>query len=279
MKIGITGAAGFLGNSLIKKLIEIGEKDLVCFDIVDIPEGPYERKKVNLAEKEIIDELKDVDIVFHCASIHPWKKYTDAQYLDYNIKGTWNLYKSCCEFGIKKVVLTSSIAVNGYTFPPEKWPVKENIITTPCDLYSLTKQVQETIADHFAVYKDIQTIALRPCGFIPKDDITTGFLLLKHYLLIEDLVDAHISALYCKKEIKKFEAFIIANKLPYTKKDKNLTGWELPEKYFPGVKEFFEKKGFKEFSLPVLFSTNKAKKILGWQPKYNFDWWWKNRKY
>lgn len=278
MKIGITGAGGFLGSNILKKLIETGEKDIVCFDIKKIPDGPYKKVKINLAEKEIIKELKGIDVIFHCASIHPWKNYSNSQYIDYNIKGTWNLYRSCKEYGIKKVILTSSIAVNGYSFPAEKWPVKENMITTPCDLYSLTKQTQEKIGQHYADFHNIQTISLRPCYFVPKDFLTTGFLLLKHYILIDDLVNAHICALKSKKRMGKFEPFIIANELPYSSKDKNLSGWKLAEKYFPGVEDWFKSKGFCDFEISVVFSIKKAKKLLNWKPEYNFQWWWEKAK-
>jgi len=278
MKIGITGAGGFLGKNLVKKLIENGEKDIVCFDMTEIPDGKYKKIKINLSEKEIIEELKGIDVIFHCASIHPWKNYSDFQYIDFNIKGTWNLYKSCKEFGIKKVILTSSIAVNGYSFPPEKWPVRENMITVPCDLYSFTKQSQEKIAQHFAEFHNIQTISLRPCYFVPQDKIKTGFLLLKHYILIDNLVNAYIAALKCENKLNKFEPFIIANELPYTGEDRNLKGWELVEKYFPGVKEYFIKNGFEKFEISVVFSIEKAKKFLNWKPQYNFDWWWKKIK-
>lgn len=90
-KIAVTGAAGHLGSHLTTALISAGFK-VVGLDFAPPPVSfPKEGKfvKTDLLNSEVLEKaLTGVDIIVHCASIHPWKSYTDQQYIDLNIKGT-----------------------------------------------------------------------------------------------------------------------------------------------------------------------------------------------
>jgi len=183
------------------------------------------------------------------------------------------------ELGIKKVVLTSSIAASGLVFPPEMWPVGEELQLDPEDIYSYTKYCQEVVAKCFAKVHGIQTLALRPCSFMQREPLKQALTLLGNHMNVQDLVSAHIAAL--KADIpSKFEAFYITNKLPYTSKDSDVAHdpWLLAERYFPGVKKWFTDRGFKSYYIGTVYSLEKAKKMLGWEPVHNFEWTWEEAK-
>ena len=287
----VTGAAGHLGSHLIPLLVAEGFR-IRGLDIVE-PKKPL-LKGAEFFKADLIDagQLRPVfegsDIIVHCASIHPWKKYTDEQYLDNNIKGTWVLYSTAAELGIDKIVLTSSIAASGTSgIPVEAWPVSEDAEFVRGGLYCVTKHTQEDIARHFADHGKVRTIALRPPAFMPLADAwTTGrWLLAGMYSVVEDVAAPHVNAVRVFAGVQEpgaplaaFEAFNITNQPPFTKEDvaelgpdANLGG--LVKKYWPDAYEWLIAKGWDPSGLPVVFDNSKVKRALGWQAEHNFQRW------
>jgi nucleoside-diphosphate-sugar epimerase len=284
----VTGAAGHLGSHLVPALLGEGA-DVVGTDIVEPPEiaagAPFVHCDLTDAAA-LPDVLSGADLIVHCASIHPWKKYTDAQYLDANVKGTWHLYAVAASLGIGRIVLTSSIAASGYNAPPETWPVSEDAQSTPTDLYSLTKHVQEDIARLFAAKGQVRTIALRPPAFMPKPDLETGFSLTGCFAVVEDIVSAHVAAARVMTgrqspggPLEPFEALFITNRLPYTAEDAGLRDPDggigpLVRKYWPEAYDWLVARGYAGRSLHAVYDLSKAKRLLGWEPKFNFEQWY-----
>ena len=225
------------------------------------------------------------DLVVHCAAIHPWKSYTDDQYLDANLKGTWHLYSALAAAGITKVVLTSSIAANGYHVPPASWPVTEEQDFPVGDLYSQTKRFQEDIARYHARNHGIQTVALRPPAFMPVSEQATGLALLKPFAMVADIVAAHVAAVRTLMDgatntpgLNLFEAIFITNQLPYDAEDfesYRKTGQlgPLVQRHFPEAYGWFQAQGGSH-DLTAVYSLEKAKRLLGWTPQFNFEQWW-----
>ena len=283
MCIAVTGAAGHLGANLCRRLAGLGEGDLVRIDLRDLPDGPGEARQANLAEPgDAAAALEGADVIVHCAAVHPWRPYTEEQYVDLNIKGTWYVYAAAAGLGVERVILTSSIAAAGYRFTPEAWPISEEMETTPSDIYSFTKHSQEVTARHFASDHGIATIALRPPAFMPKGELETGLSLLGAFCLVDDVVEAHVAALMAKEISSGFEAFFATNRLPYGSQDGDIAGdaWSLVERHYPGVRAWFGDRGLGSLVpwVPAVYSIEKAKTALGWQPRYSFDWWWRENR-
>jgi nucleoside-diphosphate-sugar epimerase len=281
----ITGAAGHLGSHLIAELLAAGHR-LRGFDRVHMPDSPLPPEDCitgDLADREAVEAaLKGVDIVMHCASIHPWKQYSDAQHIDANIKGTWTLYSAIAQSGVRKAVLTSSVAATGYSSGLQnRWPVVESDETTPGDIYSYTKQAQEGIAKSFAKSAGVQTIALRPPAFMPRSPEETGLGLLGCYGVVQDIVSAHVAAgkaLIDGVQMEPFEAFFVTNELPYTSQDVPLledgqVGLKLVGKYWPHTVEWLRANGFTAAWCPAAYDLSKAKRLLGWSPETSFGSW------
>jgi len=280
MKIAVTGAAGHLGSTICEMLIKEGMDDIIGIDVKENLSSVREKRKADLSIlDQAVESLKGAEVIIHCASIHPLYKYTHAQYMDFNIKGTWNVYWAAKELGIKKIVLTSSIAATGSIFPPGTWPVTEDMQQSPEDIYSYTKYCQEVTGKCFAKAHDIRTIALRPCSFMQREPLKQALTLLGNHMNVQDIASAHIAVL--KADIPSmFEAFFVTNKLPYTSKDSDIAHdpWLLAERYFPGVKNWFTDRGYKSYYIGAVYSLGKAKKMLGWEPVRNFEWTWEEAK-
>ena len=286
----LAGAAGHLGSHLAPALVEAGF-EVTGIDVLE-PTQPQPRRWRFVAadllrREEYKDFLREADLVVHCASIHPWKPYSDDQYLENNIRGTWHLYTLAAELGIGKIVLTSSIAATGYRgIRPEDWPVTEDRQFPLEDIYGLTKRTQEEIAGVFAQQGKIRTLALRPPAFMPKDELETGFMLTGAYAVVHDVVSAHVAAVRVLAGLQKpgepvgdFEAIFVTNALPYTSEDALLLARDGNVK--PLVKmrwleayDWLEQKGFEGGWLPALYDLSKAKRILDWTPRRNFDQWY-----
>jgi nucleoside-diphosphate-sugar epimerase len=282
IKVAVTGAVGHLGSRCVSLLASEGY-DVVATDVLEAnpPEAKY--IKADLTDSSSIrDAIRGAQIVVHCASIHPWREYTDSQYIDTNIKGTWNLYREAAELGIKRVVLTSSISAIGYPeHPADLCPITEERLFPLNDLYSLTKNVQETIAKTYAATGDITTIALRPPPFMPKPWLDTGFLLTGVFAIVDDIASAHVAAanwMVDREERPNFEAFFVVNELPYTRDDVVSLGQDanvepLVKKHWPSQYEGLIGNGYRGTRLVGLYDISKARERFGWSPKFNFLEW------
>ena len=295
-RVLVTGASGHLGSHLVPLLIAEG-LDVVGMDIA-LPATPMARfVQGNLADTPTLERAQDgVDLIIHCASVHPWKPYTDDQYFDLNVKGTWGLYTTAAEKGIGRIVLTSSIAAVGYgpvrddgTPDTTRWPLDEDYTGAPGDLYSLTKNAQETTAKLFARNRRVRTLALRPPAFMPRPEPEPGFGLMGAWAKVEDIASAHLAAVRVMlgttgnvEELDWFEAFFTTNSVPYTSEDGALmkngqVSAGMVAKYWPEASDWFTEYGPGGIWLPAVYDLTKARAILAWEPAHDFASWFRER--
>lgn len=287
-RVLVTGAAGHLGSHLVADLAREGY-DVTGLDMVELPAGagsPLRFVRAQLSDGQAVARcLEGTELVVHCASIHPWKQYSDDQYLDANIKATWHLYKAAAAAGVRHLVLTSSIAAVGYRVPPALWPVSPDYQGVPEDLYSLTKHAQETIARQFADQGTVRTIALRPPAFMPRGELETGFGLLGAFALVQDIASAHLAAVQvlsgrrsAPEPLRPFEPLFCTLPLPYTAND--LEGQaggrvtlELAQQHWPQAADWLAAHGFTGAWLPAVYDISRTRHLLGWEPSFDFNWW------
>lgn len=290
LRVLVTGAAGHLGSHLVPLLLETGLA-VTGLDMAAPAAPPVGWRLLHgaLADRELLRAaLTGQDLVVHCASIHPWKPYPDEQYLDANVKGTWLLYTAAAEAGVDRMVLTSSIAAAGYqAVPTGAWPVGEEQQFPLGDLYGLTKFSQEQIARLFAEQGRVQTIALRPPAFMPRPDLETGFQLTGNFALVEDIAAAHLAAVRVLGGLQApggalapFQAVTVTNALPYTPGDAALlvdgnNVRRLAEKYWPAAYPWLVSQGYQGVGLYALYDLGRARRLLGWQPRHNFEQWYR----
>jgi len=162
-KILITGAAGFIGFSLCKKLLKNKNNEIIGIDNLNpyysvklkkerIKELEYEKNfrffKIDLLEKSKLNDLfkrTKFKIVYNFAA-QAGVRYSfenPESYINSNIIGFNNLLNLIKKFKIRKFFFASSSSVYGDIGP---FPKKENSKLNTLNIYSLSKLSNEIIA-------------------------------------------------------------------------------------------------------------------------------------
>ena len=277
MKVLITGAAGVLGSTVTAMLGAEGGFEIRLTDLVPL-ETTYEFVQADLAQWEQAQGLcAGIDQVLHIAAVHLWKEYTAAQYIDCNIKGTYHLLQAAAEAGVQRVIYTSSTSAMGYTANcPEELPFDES---KPCqpgnDIYSISKRVGEQFCEMFRYESGLDCLMLRPGCFVPHEEEDASFWLglLTACVHHEDVARAHVLAL---KSAVKNEAIIITAKTPFTPADTQALLTDAPPvilKYYPQAIRLKELGIELPQHLSCFYNIEKAEKLLGYHPEFNFEQW------
>jgi len=181
-KVGITGAAGHIGSTLVEALG--GKYELTLIDRQIIPPSIARGHKTLCTEIEHADEVKNIfdglDAVIHLAGNRRAEGLWDSIHNN-NIVGTYNVLEECRRAGVKRVVFTSSNHVqHGHTIrtTPEtldtKFYSKGKLLTLsdptqPDSIYAVSKVFGEELCKLYAKKYGIQIVSLRVGWTIPED--------------------------------------------------------------------------------------------------------------
>ena len=117
MNVLITGVAGFIGSNLADYLLKKGCRvrgiDNLAYGVVEqIPPG------VDFFERDIRDEnirplFEEVDCVFHLAAKNCISdcQQDPVETNSINVNGTVNIFQSCVDTGIKKIIYSESSSI------------------------------------------------------------------------------------------------------------------------------------------------------------------------
>jgi nucleoside-diphosphate-sugar epimerase len=148
VKALVTGATGFVGSTLLKKLIARGDtvRGLVRkTSRVDA----LKQMGVELAEGDItsydsvLEAVRGMDHVFHCAAQMGIGTAPRSRYFDVNAGGARNVVKACEQAGIGTLVYTSTQAVTFNFTAKHNADEKEPFPLRYRDVYSETKALGE----------------------------------------------------------------------------------------------------------------------------------------
>jgi len=170
MKYLVTGAAGFIGSNIIRRLLK-DNCEVRGFDnfstgkrgnLEDFEgKGNFELIEGDLRNPgEIKKALKNVDVVMHEAAVPSVQRSVENPVFvnDSNINGTLNLLIAAKEEGVRKVVYASSSSIYGCN---KKLPKKEDMPVEPISPYSLSKYTGERYCQIFSEIYSLPTICLR----------------------------------------------------------------------------------------------------------------------
>ena len=169
-KILVTGGAGFIGSNLAEALLREGSR-VVCLD--NFSTGKQENIKDFLTHPDFSLLTGDIrnaddcrracegtDYVLHQAALGsvPRSIKDPATSNDVNVGGFVNMLVAARDAGVKRFVYAASSSTYG---DHPALPKKEDVIGKPLSPYAITKYVNELYAGVFADLYGMQTIGLR----------------------------------------------------------------------------------------------------------------------
>lgn len=195
-KVLITGAAGFIGAALVKKLIDCSDQHYEIigldnlnsyYDVslklariknlgVDYDENSnnefisssiysnFRFVKMNLEDKERIENLFKIEKFDYVVNLAAqagvrYSLINPYSYIESNIKGFLNILEGCRTNRVKHLVFASSSSVYGLN---AKVPFSEHDnVDHPVSLYAATKKSNELMAHSYSYLYDIPTTGLR----------------------------------------------------------------------------------------------------------------------
>ena len=179
MKIFITGCCGFIGFNFANFLAKSNKKLRIIG--IDNLNNYY---SVDLKKKRLKELNKNKNFIFHKIDINQYeklkklyKKYAfnyvfhfaaqtgvrysiinPKPYIENNVSGFFNILNLSLELNVKKLFYASSSSAYGEL---NKFPLKENYILKPKNIYGLSKKINEEMVNVLLLKKKTQCIGLR----------------------------------------------------------------------------------------------------------------------
>jgi nucleoside-diphosphate-sugar epimerase len=162
-KILVTGANGFIGSNLVRRLIQEGNKVRALVrktsDLSFLKETSAELVFGDITDIQSLDAaIRGVDKVYHVAGLAAdWGPYEKFEKI--NLQGTINVAECAEKHSVKKLVYISTVAFHGFgkiNMNEESPPAKDLIP------YAKTKYLAEMWLWQFAGSSSIKVTAVRP---------------------------------------------------------------------------------------------------------------------
>lgn len=174
-KVLVTGAAGFIGSHVSRRLVERGTEvvGVDCFtdyyprELKEANLAPlmnaagFELVEADLAKADIEELLDGVASVCHLAAqagVRASWGESFSIYVDCNVLSTQRLLEAVKERRIDRFVYASSSSVYGDT---DDLPMRENGLTRPVSPYGVTKLAAEHLAVLYHRNYGVPTVSLR----------------------------------------------------------------------------------------------------------------------
>ena len=149
----VTGGAGFIGSHLVEALADDGFQVRVLDSLVKgkqssiahlVDDGLVEFVEGDIRNRDIVDKaVSGTDYVFHTAGVHIKRSVASPEEcLEVNIRGSYNVFKSALDHGVKRVIFSSSSSVYG---DPKTLPMSEDGLIDPVEPYGASKWMVEQL--------------------------------------------------------------------------------------------------------------------------------------
>ncbi|TAV91018.1 NAD-dependent epimerase/dehydratase family protein [Rhizobium leguminosarum] len=288
MTILVTGSAGHLGEALMRTL----RAESRWVRGIDIKPSAFTDMVGSISDRAFVRQaMSGISHVIHAATLHKPHVATHGNYdfLDTNAAGTLNLLEESVAAGVVSFIFTSTTSTFGAALTPAAgepatW-VTEDVLPVAKNIYGVTKLAAEGLSELFARKSGLPVAILRTSRFFPENDddpdIRNGYSaenvqaneLLHRRVDISDVVGAHLLALE-KAPAIGFGRYIISATTPFSVIDLAAIRRDAPpvvERLFPGAGALYASRGWKMFpSLDRVYVNERARRELGWQPRYDF---------
>lgn len=156
IRVAVTGAAGYLGRALCRRLVADPWVELVIgLDVVPWPapeelsEGSFEFYRADVNDPDLADRLVGLDALCHLAFVLD-SCVSNERAHQVNVEGSWAVVKAAAEAGLKRVVVASSVAAYG-ALPdnPLRLTEENPLRAKPGYRYAFHKALVERMLDRF----------------------------------------------------------------------------------------------------------------------------------
>jgi len=198
----ITGATGFIGSHLVKRLAETEHK-LVCLARPTSDVSELEKQGVTLIKGDVTDKdsllegMKGCQWVINLANLYSFWEPDKSIFSDINIAGTRNVMECALETGMTKVVHISTVGIYG---KPAECPFCEDSPVGPerFSEYFRTKYEGDLIAWELHEKKGLPLLMIYPTAVLgPGDPKASG-------RYIQDLIHRRLPARVLEDSIFTF---------------------------------------------------------------------------
>jgi nucleoside-diphosphate-sugar epimerase len=194
-KCVVTGGAGFIGSTLVRKLLD-SKSDVAVIDNLltgresnlDEVRAHVEFHRVDIRDRAALEPaMRGADVVFHLAAIPSVPRSIDDPVPSHevNIDGTFNVFRAAQEAGVRRVVYAASSSAYGDS---ETLPKIESMPARPKSPYAVQKLLGEYYASVFHTCFGMETVSLRFFNvYGPRQDPSSAYsgvlsLFMKHLL-------------------------------------------------------------------------------------------------
>ena len=192
MKVFLTGATGFIGTHLVRRLAQT-EHEMVCLvrdtsDVSTLEEVSASLVRGDVTDKDsVLEGMRGCDWVANLANIYSFWEPDKRVYTEVNLAGTRNVMECALESGVSKVVHVSTMATYG---KPADVPFVEESAVGPV---RFSEYAEAKYRGDLVAWKLYDTMGLPllmvypPCVLGSGDDRPTG-----HY--IQSLIQRRMPA-------------------------------------------------------------------------------------
>lgn len=305
-QVAVTGASGFTGGALARRLIADGYPTRV---LARKPSALEDMANAEIVTGELTDVatleklVTGADTVFHIAAMYR-AEGPPEEFMAVNRDATKALLDASIRAGVRRFVYCSTGGVHGHV---AQTPGDENSPIKPADPYQDSKWEAEKICQEAIREGKIEVVIIRPCGIYGPGDTRMlkifrmaqkgTFLFVGdgqpnfHPVYIDDLVEGFMLAMTTPEA--KGEAFLIGGEyLPlreYVAAAARATGVPPPTRQVPyapmhflawlcelvckplGIQPPLHRRRLTFFKHNRAFSTAKAHRILGYTPRMSLE--------
>jgi dihydroflavonol-4-reductase len=180
-KVLVTGANGFLGSWVTRRLVEDGHETYALVrkssDLSELRGIHCQLKYGDVTDlHSLLEAFQGIDAVFHLAGLIAYKRSERARMERINVEGTANVLEACRATDVKKLIYLSSVVAIGAGFTPHEIMNEESDYNiADLDLgYFETKHKAEILVQEAVRQNRIDAVILNPSTVYGPGDAKKG---------------------------------------------------------------------------------------------------------